>query len=158
MNRMPWKTYLFWIFLAETVGALSGWISREGIKVFNSVTVQPPLTPSPLVFPIAWGILYALMGIGAARISLRASSAEKSKGLNLFIAQLIINFFWTPLFFNAQAYGFSFIWLLLLWVIVLLMTLSFRKFDNVSSIIQIPYLLWLAFAAYLNFGVWYLNP
>lgn len=78
-------------------------------------------------------------------------------GLNLFAAQLIVNFFWSLIFFNAQAYGFSLLWLLLLWVLVLWMILTFQKVDPLAAKLQIPYLLWLTFAAYLNFGVWNLN-
>ena len=73
------------------------------------------------------------------------------------MAQLIVNFFWSPIFFNAQAFGFAFLWLVLLWVLVLLMILSFRKIDKTAAWLQIPYLLWLTFAAYLSFGVWLLN-
>ena len=158
MKKSSWKTYLFWILLAESVGALSGWITREGSKLFSTSVAQPPLSPPAIVFPIVWGVLYAFMGISAARIYGKPASPEKSKGLNLFIIQLVVNFFWSLLFFNARAYGFSFFWLLLLWILVLLMILSFKKTDNAAAIIQIPYLLWLTFAAYLNLGVWYLNP
>ena len=77
--------------------------------------------------------------------------------MNLFIAQLILNFFWSLIFFNLQAYGLSLLWLLTIWVLVLLMILSFRKVDPLAAVLQIPYLLWLTFAAYLNAGVWYLN-
>ena len=98
------------------------------------------------------------MGFGAARIYLSASSADRSLGLNLFIAQLAVNFLWSPIFFNRQAYGLAFFWLLLLLGLVLTMTLVFRKTDPVAAKLQIPYLLWLTFAAYLNLGVWYLNP
>ena len=72
--------------------------------------------------------------------------------------QLVVNFFWSPIFFNAQAYGFALLWLLLLWILVFLMILSFRKTDPLAARLQLPYLLWLTFAAYLNAGVWYLNP
>lgn len=115
------------------------------------------MSPPPLVFPIVWGILYALMGISAARISLSESSPQRSRGLNLFVVQLIVNFFWSPIFFNAQAFGFAFIWLLLLWALVLAMILTFREIDPLAAWLQIPYLIWLTFAAYLNLGVWYLN-
>jgi tryptophan-rich sensory protein len=97
------------------------------------------------------------MGIGAARISMTPPSRERSLGLNLFIIQLAVNFFWSLIFFNAQAYGLALIWLLLLWVLVLLMILAFRKTDQTAAWLQIPYLLWLTFAAYLNAGVWLLN-
>lgn len=97
------------------------------------------------------------MGIGAARVSMAEKSRDRSVGLNLFMAQLIVNFFWSLIFFNAQAFGFAFLWLLLLWGLVLWMILSFAKTDPLAAKLQIPYLLWLAFAAYLNLGVWYLN-
>ena len=157
MKKQPWKTYLFWILLAEAVGGLSGWLTREGNKVFNETALQPPLSPPAIVFPIVWGILYALMGISAARIYRSAPSPERNKSLNLFLAQLIVNFFWSLLFFNAQAYGFAFLWLLLLWGLVLVMILQFRRADPLAAKLQIPYLVWLTFAAYLNLGVWYLN-
>lgn len=157
MHKQTWKAYIFWILLAEAVGFLSGWLSRDGTAVFGQTAIQPPLSPPAAVFPVVWSILYALMGIGAARVSLMPESTARSRGLNLFIAQLIVNFFWSLLFFNAQAYGFAFLWLLLLFVLVLWMTLEFRKTDSLAALLQIPYLIWLAFAAYLNYGVWLLN-
>ena len=118
---------------------------------------KPPLSPPGWVFPVVWTILFALMGIGAARIRLSPLPKDRSQGINLFISQLVINFFWSPIFFNAQAFGFAFLWLLLLLGLVLWMTLTFRKVDPLAAKLQIPYLLWLVFAAYLNLGVWWLN-
>ena len=152
-----WKPYLFWILLTEAVGGLSGWLTREGTKLYAQTIAKPPLSPPGWVFPVVWTILFALMGIGAARIYLSPPSRTRSLGLNLFIAQLAVNFFWSPIFFNAQAFGFAFFWLLLLWGLVLAMILVFRKADPLAAKLQIPYLLWLTFAAYLNLGVWYLN-
>ena len=157
MKKTTWKPYVLWILLAEAVGALSGWLTREGTQLFSETVAKPPLTPPSLVFPIVWGILYALMGIGAARVSLTEPSEDRSRGLYLFVALLIVNFFWSLIFFNAQAYGFAFFWLLLLWGLVLWMTLTFRKVDKIAAWLQVPYLLWLTFAAYLNIGVWRLN-
>ena len=157
MIRKNWKVYGIWVLITEAVGGLSAWLTREGTKVFSETVAQPPLSPPMLLFPIVWGILYLLMGIGAARIWLEPPSTHRSRGLNLYIAQLIVNFFWSLIFFNAQAFGFAFFWLLLLWVLVLLMILTFRKVDPLAGWLQVPYLLWLTFAAYLNLGVWYLN-
>ena len=156
-KQQPWKTYLFWILLSESVGLLSGWLSREGTQLYSETMLKPALSPPAIVFPIVWTILYALMGISAARIRLAPPSRQQQQGTNLFIAQLIVNFFWSLFFFNLQAYGFSLLWLILLWVLVFLMILSFRKTDRLAAILQIPYLLWLTFAAYLNWGVWMLN-
>jgi len=155
--KQNWKSYLFWILLAEAVGALSGWLTREGTQIYAQTIVKPPLSPPGWVFPVVWSILYALMGIGAARIYQTPPSKPRSLGLNLFVAQLVVNFFWSPIFFNLQAFGLAFFWLLLLWVLVLWMILAFRKSESLAAKLQIPYWIWLTFAAYLNLGVWYLN-
>lgn len=84
------------ILLTESVGALSGWLSKDGMKIFSASISQPSLSPLAVLFPIVWGILYALMGIGAARIYLSPWSTERNRALNVFIAQLIVNFFWSP--------------------------------------------------------------
>ena len=157
MKHVPWKTYLISIGIAEGIGALSGWLSREGTKIYNATVLQPPLSPPQWVFPVVWGILYALMGISSARIWLSPASRHRSRGLNLYIAQLILNFFWSLIFFNAQAFGLAFFWLLAIWALVIWMILTFRKVDPLAALLQIPYLLWLTFAAYLNWGVWMLN-
>lgn len=157
MKKHDWKTYAFWILLAEAVGGFAGWLTRNETKSFRETALQPPLSPPAIVFPIVWGILYALMGISAARVRLQPQSTERNKGINLFITQLVVNFFWSLIFFNARAYGFAFLGLLLLLALVLWMTLTFRKTDKIAAVLQIPYLLWLTFAAYLNFGVWSLN-
>ena len=155
--KRNWKSSLFWILIAEAVGALSGWLTREGLQLYAQTIVKPPLSPPGWVFPVVWTVLYALMGIGAAIIYQAPESKIRSLGLNLFVAQLVVNFFWSPIFFNLRAYGFAFVWLLLLWGLVLWMSLVFRKVDPTAAKLQIPYLLWLTFAAYLNLGVRYLN-
>ena len=157
MKKSNWKVYAFWIVLAEAIGALSGWLTRKGVKVYNATVEQPPLSPPSIVFPIVWGILFVLMGIGAARIYLAPASNARSCSLLLFLVQLVFNFFWSIIFFNWQAFGFASLWLIALWVLILLMILSFRKVDKPAAWLQIPYLLWVTFAAYLNFGVWMLN-
>lgn len=157
MKQKPWKAYLFWIILASAVGALSGFLTREGTMLYQQTIIKPPLSPPALVFPIVWSILFVLMGIGAARIYLAPASADRRQALILFLVQLAVNFFWSPIFFGAQAFGAAFLWLLALWLLVLEMIRQFRKVDELAAKLQIPYLLWLTFAAYLNLGVWYLN-
>ena len=157
MKREDWKVYVFWVILAEAVGVVSGLLSREGIQAFSEVAQQPPLAPPAVVFPVVWSVLYALMGIGAARISLAEPSSQRNRALDLFVAQLVLNFFWSPIFFNLQAYGLAFIWLLVLWILVFLMILAFRKVDRLAAWMQVPYLIWLTFAAYLSAGVWVLS-
>lgn len=157
MKEKTWKIYAGWILLTVAVGALSGWMTRDGIRAFQETVVQPALTPPAVVFPIVWGILYTLMGISAARISLAPPSAAQKRGLNLFFLQLAVNYCWSPIFFNAQAYGFALVWLAALWALVLWMIFTFRKTDRAAALLQIPYLLWLTLAAWLNYGVRMLN-
>ncbi len=154
---MKWKTYAFWILLTEAVGALSGWLTREGTKIYQQTVTQPPLSPPPAVFPVVWGILYALMGIGVARVYAAPASNNRSRGLLLYGLQLGFNFFWSILFFNLRAYGPAFFWLLALWLLIIGMILTFRRVDKPAAWLQVPYLLWVTFAAYLNLGVWLLN-
>jgi len=157
MKQFNWKPYVFWIALAEGVGALSGWLTRDGIELYNQTVVQPPLSPPAALFPIVWAILYALMGIGAARVYLTPASNTRSRGLLLWLVQLAFNFLWSIVFFNLQAYAFAFFWLIALWLLILWMTITFYQVDKTAALLQIPYLLWVAFAGYLNFGVWMLN-
>lgn len=157
MVKKPWKTILFWILVAEAVGILAGLFSRSGIEVYNMTVEQPPFSPPPWLFPLVWAVLYALMGISAGLVALEPPSPQRSRGLNLMVGQLIVNFFWPLFFFRAQAYGFSLIWLIILWILVLTMILEFYKVRPLAAWLQIPYLLWLSFAIYLNAGVWYLN-
>ena len=152
-----WRSYVIGIVLVEAVGFLSSVLSRSGLEVFWETAIQPSLTPPQWVFPVVWGILYALMGISAVRVWQAPPSKERSRGLNLFVAQLVLNFFWSLIFFNAQAYGLAFAWVIVLWILVLAMILQFRKVDMAAAWLQVSYLIWLTLAAYLAYGVWVLN-
>lgn len=157
MKRKNWKVYAFWIGLSLGVGALSGLLSRPGMEGFQETVAQPPLSPPAILFPIVWTLLYTLMGISAARIWLTEPSELRSRSINLFIAQLVVNFFWSLIFFDARSFPLAFLWLLLLWGLVAWMIITFRKIDSRAALLQVPYLLWLTFAAYLSAGVWVLN-
>lgn len=157
MGLKRFKPYALWILLVEAIGFLASLLTRRGTENFSQFADKPPLTPPEVVFPIVWGILYALMGISAARVWLTPESKERSRGLNLFVIQLVLNVFWTLIFFNAAAYGLASVWIVALWVAVLAMTLQFFSVDRLAAWLQMPYLLWLTFASYLTFGVWILN-
>ena len=101
--------------------------------------------------------MFALMGIGAARIYLSTASNARSRALGIFLLQLAFNFFWSIIFFNIQNFGLALLWLMVLWALIIWMIRSFHTIDPLSAWLQIPYLLWVTFAAYLNFGVWRLN-
>lgn len=157
MDKEIRNKYLFWIIFTEAVGALSGWLTRDGVNFFNAFMTKPPLSPPAVVFPVTWAILYLLMGIGAARIDIKRIPKSHSRALWLYLLQLAFNFLWSIVFFNVRAYLFAFLWLAVLWLIILAMILEFRKIDSRAAWMQVPYLFWVLFAGYLNLGVWVLN-
>ena len=139
------------------VGLLSALLTRNSMEVFEMVT-KPPLAPPAWLFPVVWTILYTLMGVSSYLIL--TSGEEQSQvesAIRLYAYQLIVNFLWPTIFFNLGWYLFAFIWLLLLWVLVFLMILRFKDINKTAAYLNIPYLIWLTFAAYLNLGIWILN-
>lgn len=157
MKNQKWKNYVFWIALTEAVGLVAGLITREATEIYKTTIEKPPLSPPAILFPIVWAVLYALMGVSAARVSLEPKSKNTKNALYIYGAQLAFNFFWSIIFFNFQAFGFAFFWLVALWALILIMILKFRKIDELAGNLQIPYLVWVTFAGYLNLGVWLLN-
>ena len=156
MDKSKLKVYGLFILITEAVGTVAGLLTTLGMEKYSAVE-KPALTPPEIVFPIVWTILYALMAVSAARVWLTEESEEKDKGLKLYVVQLGMNFLWSILFFNFQAYSLSFFWLLGLLSVIVLMTLTFYKSDRIAAYLQIPYILWVSFAGYLNFMVWLLN-
>ena len=152
-----WKILCFWIALSEAVGITAGILTRKDVQIYSSEIIKPLLSPPPVLFPIVWTILYALMGYGAAKIFITPASKERTRALMLFGVQLFFNFGWCFIFFSLQSFGAAFLWLLALITAVVGMFLAFRKIDKSAAYTQIAYLLWLLFAAYLNFSVWLLN-
>lgn len=150
--------YIVGIIFVLAIGALSGLMTQNASEMYQMFAVKPPLSPPGFIFPIVWTILYTLMGISATRIYKSQENTDQRKSaLGIFILQLMFNFFWPLWFFNMQAYLFSFIWLVILIILVIIMIVRFYKIDKWAGLIQIPYLLWLIFAAYLNFAVYLLN-
>lgn len=137
------------------VGALSALFTMFGMDSFEKA-VKPPLTPPSFLFPIVWTILFILMGI-SSYIVCNSDSENRTTALSVYGIQLAVNFFWPIFFFNLEAYLFSFIWIILLWVLIIVMIVQFNKVSKVAALLQIPYLLWVTFAAYLNFGIYLLN-
>lgn len=117
---------------------------------------RPFFAPPGFVFPIVWTLLYLLMGISFYLIFTH-SNPRKEQALAIYYIQLAVNFLWPILFFNLHLYFLSFLWILLLIYLVILMIKSFSAISPLAARLQIPYLLWLVFAACLNLGFLVLN-
>ncbi len=146
-----WKTYAAYIIVTLLGGILVALFTMDGMQVYSALE-KPMLTPPAWLFPIAWTILYILMAIGASRYALKSKMIS-----GVYFLQLIVNYLWSIIFFGFNAYLFAFFWLLLLLVLVIVMTVQFYKVDKLAGLLQIPYILWLVFAGYLNIMVYLLN-
>lgn len=155
VHKVNYKQLAISLAISLGIGALSGIITMMGMESFDNAN-KPPLTPPSFLFPIVWTILFILMGI-SAYIIYRSDTLEKTNALIVYGIQLIVNFFWPIFFFNMSAYLFSFIWIIILWLLIILMIKMFYPINKVAALLQIPYLLWVTFAAYLTFGIYLLN-
>lgn len=156
-SKIDKKLLAICIALPLLVGALSALLTRESMTLFESVR-KPPLSPPGWLFPLVWTILYTLMGIASYLVlQADASKEEIGKAWNVYLYQLLVNFLWSNWFFNFQLYLFSFFWLLLLWVMILVTLVRFYRISKPAGYLLIPYLLWVTFAGYLNLGIALLN-
>ena len=154
--RIDWKKLLICIAIPLAVGGLSALFTAGNMKLFEEIN-KPPLSPPGWLFPVVWTILYVLMGIALYLVVMTKTRENKTPAIISFGVQLFFNFFWSIIFFNAQAYLFAFIWLILLWVAIVVNIYLFNKINSTSAKLLIPYLVWVTFAGYLNLGIYILN-
>lgn len=152
--KIQWKKLIICLIIPLAVGGLSALLSRGGMEEFEALA-KPPLSPPGWLFPVVWTVLYLLMGL-ASYIVL---TSGKSSGLAIIAygAQLFFNFFWSIIFFGREMYLFAFVWLVILWLLILTTTILFYKNTKVAGYLMIPYLIWVAFAGYLNLAIYLLN-
>lgn len=138
-------------------GLLAAVLTEGGMNTYMTF-VKPPLSPPGWVFPIVWTILYILMGISAYLI-LEADAPEekKEKALSIYGFQLLFNFMWSIVFFNFSNYLLALIILVILWLLIIAMIKNFREINPTAGNLQIPYLIWVTFAGYLNLAIYLLN-
>ncbi len=149
------KVFIIAILIPLLVGFLSSFLTSDNMDIYSRINT-PPLSPPSVVFPIVWTILYVLMGISSAIIYL-SGDKNKDDALKIYGFSLILNFCWSLIFFNLEAYLFAFIWLVILWISILYTILEYAKIDKTAAYLQIPYLLWVTFAGYLNLAIYLLN-
>ena len=153
--KIKWKKLLICIAIPLLVGTVAALFTRESMAIFEAVH-KPRFSPPGWIFPVAWTVLYTFMGIASYIIS-ESDNPKKKNALIFYAVQLGFNFFWSLIFFNLSAYLFAFVWLLALWVLILVTMLKFYKINERAGDLILPYLLWVTFAAYLNYGVYVLN-
>ena len=155
------------IALAIAVPLCGGFIislfTRDAMSKFGSFN-QPPLAPPAWLFPVAWTVLYVLMGLASYFIwkkgydSRKAADKSASKtALIIYGIQLVFNFVWTPLFFSLGWYWPAFAWLLVMWALIIVLMTKAYRISRPAFWMLLPYIIWCTFAAYLNCGIAILN-
>ena len=142
------------ILIPIAVGTLSALFSGN-MQIYSRIN-KPALSPPGTLFPIVWTILYILMGI-SSYIIYESNDLNKESALRTYALQLFFNFFWSIIFFRLNLYFTAFVWLLALIFLIVKMIVQFHRIKPIAAYLQMPYLLWCVFAAYLNFMIFRLN-
>ncbi|MEG0292025.1 MAG: TspO/MBR family protein [Anaerovoracaceae bacterium] len=139
------------------LGSLTNLFTGDARGFFDSLT-KPLLSPPGYVFPIVWTILYLLMGVSSC-IIYQKKDQDKSAvtALGVYYAQLIVNLLWSFIFFGMQALMTAFWVLIVLWILIAVMINMFLKINKFAAYIQVPYLIWVTFAGYLNLTIALMN-
>ncbi len=159
--KQIWKKLLPYIvscLISLGVGILSAVVTSGNMDIYERIA-KPPLAPPGILFPIVWTVLYILMGISAARIYIGRENnlAESKDALAVYAMSLAVNFTWSIIFFNLGAFLVAFVWLLLLLSLVITTVVRYYPLDKPAAFLQLPYILWVAFAGYLNLAIFILN-
>ena len=142
---------LTWLLLyAATFVAASGAVWFAGDLNANG-WIMPSIAPPSWLFPPVWTILYILIATSAYRIIIAEPHYLKGVTSALWALQLCLNTLWTPVFFGAYDLLGALVIILFLWITILCYTLSSYKIDKIAAYLFIPYLVWVSFAAVLNF-------
>lgn len=152
------KSYIIGIIIPLLIGGLSALFTSGSMDIYSSIKT-PPLAPPSVLFPIVWTVLFLLMGISSAMVYNTETSPlpQRKSSLYTYALSLFFNFFWSIIFFGGRAYLFAFIWLVILWLLIFKTIQKYLKINPLAGYLQIPYLIWVTFAGYLNFAIWILN-
>jgi translocator protein len=157
MSLLRWA--LFIIPVIMLLGFLSGTVSGSGEdNAWFAELVKPEAQPPGWAFGVVWPILYLLMGLALAIILNARGAKLRGIAVGLFLLQLVLNLFWSPLFFGKHEVTLAFYLLLAIWLVALATTIVFGRIRPVAAWLLVPYLAWLSFAAILNYQIDRLNP
>lgn len=155
--KFKWRSFAVNLAVPLAVGGVAAYLTNDNMVMFDYIN-KPPLSPPQWLFPIAWTILYLLMGIAAYIVyNAHRPKTQKTRALLLYAVQLALNFAWPLVFFNAEDFLAALIVIVALLGFVLITTVGFFKTDKKAGALMLPYLLWTCFAAYLNYGIYVLD-
>lgn len=157
LNKITGIKLISWILSFELIGFFLGLLTQANIYSWYEGLHKSTLTPPGWVFSVVWSILYAFLAIIGFRLWQNRSRPQIKMVLNLYLVQLIMNWVWTPLFFQLHWIRFSFLWIVVMICLNALIILKIKNIEKGIALLLTPYFLWLIFASYLNGMIWILN-
>lgn len=146
------------IVLCLAIGGVSGYFTSSEIQTWYVTLNKPSFNPPNWIFAPVWTTLYFLMGISLWLVwKSNAKPSIKNKAIFFFVIQLILNFFWSIIFFSLHQLGFALAEIILMWIFILISIMAFYPISKIAAYLLIPYLCWVSFASVLNFAIWKLN-
>lgn len=146
------------IVACEFVGIAGSFFTASSIPTWYAGLARPQLAPPNWIFGPVWTTLFLLMGISLYLVWKKGFKDRTAKiAVGIFIGQLVLNFFWSVIFFGLRNPGWAFIEIIFLWLSIVASILFFKKISRTAAWLLLPYLVWVIFAAYLNFSIWTLN-
>lgn len=155
--KVNWKLLIINLAIPLAAGGIAAALSGSMSEMY-AVMNKPPLSPPGWVFPVVWTVLYVLMGISSYLVATAdAPDITKFQAFCLYGLQLVFNVLWPIVFFRWQMYLTAFFVLILLWIFIFITFWLFSAIRSRAGTLLLPYLLWVTFAGYLNYGVFLLN-
>lgn len=147
------------IIIAEAIGIIGSFFTTPSIPIWYEFLIKPSFNPPSWIFAPVWTTLFLLMGIAAYFVWIQGWENKDVKiALTVYGTQLALNLLWSILFFGLQSPFSGFLEIILLWIAIALTIITFYKISKKAAYLMIPYILWVSFAAILNFTIWQLNP
>jgi translocator protein len=155
--KIHWVKLIASLVMCQVAGIIGSLFTASSIPIWYAALNKPIFNPPNWIFAPVWIFLYILMGISFYLIWIKSDVPNFGLLFSLFLFQLILNSFWTIIFFGLKSPLLAFIEIIILWIAILFCIILFYKVSKVSSVLLIPYILWVSFAAILNFAIWKLN-
>ncbi len=157
MDAKPWLVLILFLFICLGSGTLASFLTSRGVREWYPSLRKPPGTPPSWIFGPVWTALYVLMAVSAWLVWRDYGWNGGRSALLLFFAQLALNAAWSGIFFGAHLPGVAFAEILILWLAILFTLVVFHWLKPLAADLLVPYLVWVTYASYLNFGIWRRN-
>ncbi|CAN5178927.1 TspO/MBR family protein [soil metagenome] len=158
MKNIRIKPFIISLFVCFSAGAIGSIFTASSIPTWYATLNKPFFNPPNWIFGPVWTTLYFLMAVSLYKVWInKTNTNNKNIALICFGSQLLLNTLWSIIFFGFKSPFLAFITIIILWILILQMIISFYRIDKNAGLLQIPYLLWVSFAALLNFFIMILN-